>query len=74
MENAFAQHTDLVLAGLGVDAANGLTDEQVLASRAKHGKNGKSLCLVADPSFLCCFFSALHFHLLRARIITCISA
>jgi Ca2+ transporting ATPase len=41
MEAAFAKPTEQVLASFGVDANKGLTDDQVLASRTKHGKNGK---------------------------------
>lgn len=40
MEAAFTKPAEQVLASFGVDATNGLSDEQVLASRAKHGKNG----------------------------------
>ncbi|KAH8905171.1 calcium ATPase [Coniochaeta sp. PMI_546] len=39
MEGAFAKPTEQVLAHFGVDAARGLSDEQVRALRAKHGKN-----------------------------------
>ncbi|KAK3394147.1 putative calcium P-type ATPase [Podospora didyma] len=39
MDNAFAKPIDQVLGSLGVDQAKGLTDEQVIKSRAKHGKN-----------------------------------
>ncbi|KAH7035374.1 uncharacterized protein B0I36DRAFT_429513 [Microdochium trichocladiopsis] len=39
MEASFAQPIDKVLAGFGVSADAGLTDEQVNTLRAKHGKN-----------------------------------
>jgi Ca2+ transporting ATPase len=41
MEGAFAKPIEQVLAHFGVDAARGLSDEQVRALRAKHGKNGE---------------------------------
>lgn len=41
MEAAFAKPTEQVLASFAVDANNGLNDDQVLALRSKHGKNGK---------------------------------
>ena len=53
MENAFAKPTDKVLSTLGVSAAAGLSDEQVVDYRSKYGKNGmspppdRSLLLVA---------------------------
>jgi Ca2+ transporting ATPase len=40
MEGAFTKPTEQVLAHFGVDAA-GLSDDQVRALRAKHGKNGE---------------------------------
>lgn len=39
MDNAFAKPIEEVLGTLGVSPTAGLTDEQVLKSRAKHGKN-----------------------------------
>ncbi|KAF6818588.1 calcium-transporting atpase sarcoplasmic endoplasmic reticulum type [Colletotrichum sojae] len=39
MESAFAAPTEKVLSTLGVNPNTGLTDEQVIASRTKHGKN-----------------------------------
>ncbi|KAI1631551.1 calcium-transporting ATPase sarcoplasmic/endoplasmic reticulum type [Biscogniauxia mediterranea] len=39
MENAFARPIEAVLANFGVDAHDGLTDEQVVDLRTKHGKN-----------------------------------
>ncbi|KAI0019550.1 calcium-transporting ATPase sarcoplasmic/endoplasmic reticulum type [Xylariomycetidae sp. FL0641] len=39
MENAFAKPIEAVLGHFGVDAAAGLTDEQVIDLRTKHGKN-----------------------------------
>ncbi|KAK4136442.1 calcium ATPase [Trichocladium antarcticum] len=39
MDDAFARPIDEVLSTLGVDAATGLTDEQVSKQRARHGKN-----------------------------------
>ncbi|KAK4151468.1 hypothetical protein C8A00DRAFT_35872 [Chaetomidium leptoderma] len=39
MDDAFAKPIDEVLGTLGVNAATGLTDEQVSRLRAKHGKN-----------------------------------
>jgi Ca2+ transporting ATPase len=51
MEGAFAKPTEQVLVSFGVDAAGGLSDEQVLALRVKHGKNGE-LSLVPGPSAL----------------------
>lgn len=39
MENAFAKPTDKVLSTLGVSAAAGLSDEQVVDYRSKYGKN-----------------------------------
>ncbi|KAI5927783.1 calcium-transporting ATPase sarcoplasmic/endoplasmic reticulum type [Camillea tinctor] len=39
MESAFARPIQAVLANFGVDAHNGLTDEQVIDLRTKHGKN-----------------------------------
>ncbi|KAI1487225.1 calcium-transporting ATPase sarcoplasmic/endoplasmic reticulum type [Biscogniauxia mediterranea] len=39
MENAFARPIEEVLANFGVDAHDGLTDEQVVDLRTKHGKN-----------------------------------
>ncbi|KAF5517146.1 Sarcoplasmic/endoplasmic reticulum calcium ATPase 3 [Colletotrichum siamense] len=39
MESAFASPTDKVLSTLGVNPNTGLTDEQVIASRTKHGRN-----------------------------------
>lgn len=39
MEGAFARPTQDVLANFGVDATRGLSDQQVIESRAKHGKN-----------------------------------
>ncbi|KAL0939285.1 calcium-transporting atpase sarcoplasmic endoplasmic reticulum type [Colletotrichum truncatum] len=39
MESAFASSTDKVLSTLGVNPNTGLSDEQVIASRTKHGKN-----------------------------------
>lgn len=41
MEGAFAKPTEQVLAYFGVDAAHGLTEDQVRELRAKHGKNGE---------------------------------
>lgn len=53
MENAFARPTRDVLASLEVDVAQGLTDEQVIDLRSKHGKNGKpSLCLPHSRAYL----------------------
>jgi P-type Ca2+ transporter type 2A len=40
MESAFAKPIQQVLATFEVDTANGLTDDQVIALRTKHGKNG----------------------------------
>jgi len=40
MDDAFAKPIEEVLGTLGVSPTAGLTDEQVLRSRAKHGKNG----------------------------------
>jgi Ca2+ transporting ATPase len=40
MEGAFAKPAEQVLAHFGVDAAGGLTEDQVRALRAKHGSNG----------------------------------
>jgi len=55
MEKAFAAPADAVLANFKVDSSEGLADEQVIASRAKHGRNSKrpppalqSLTLVAN--------------------------
>ncbi|OHE97806.1 calcium-translocating P-type ATPase [Colletotrichum orchidophilum] len=39
MESAFASPTEKVLSTLGVNSKTGLTDDQVIASRTKHGKN-----------------------------------
>ncbi|KAK1994237.1 calcium-translocating P-type ATPase [Colletotrichum falcatum] len=39
MESAFASSTEKVLSTLGVNPNTGLTDDQVIASRTKHGKN-----------------------------------
>ncbi|OLN82035.1 Calcium-transporting ATPase sarcoplasmic/endoplasmic reticulum type [Colletotrichum chlorophyti] len=39
MESAFASPTEKVLSTLGVNPKTGLTDDQVIASRTKHGKN-----------------------------------
>ncbi|TDZ74335.1 Calcium-transporting ATPase sarcoplasmic/endoplasmic reticulum type [Colletotrichum trifolii] len=39
MESAFASPTEKVLSTLGVNPKTGLTDEQVIVSRTKHGKN-----------------------------------
>ncbi|KAI1500114.1 calcium-transporting ATPase sarcoplasmic/endoplasmic reticulum type [Biscogniauxia marginata] len=39
MESAFAKPIQAVLANFGVDAQAGLTDEQVIDLRTKHGKN-----------------------------------
>ncbi|KAK8089793.1 calcium-translocating P-type ATPase [Apiospora hydei] len=39
MDDAFAKTTEGVLAHFKVDAAKGLTDEQVIDQRTKHGKN-----------------------------------
>lgn len=41
MEASFAQPVDKVLAGFGVTAKAGLTDDQVIEARTKHGKNCK---------------------------------
>lgn len=41
MDNAFAKPIEEVLSVLGVPPSTGLTDAQVKALRAKHGKNGK---------------------------------
>ncbi len=43
MENAYALPSDQVLAKLGVDANNGLTDERVVELRLKYGKNGTDM-------------------------------
>ena len=40
MDDAYALPAEKVLAGLGVDANDGLTDERVIELRVKHGKNG----------------------------------
>ena len=40
MDDAYALSAQKVLAGLGVDANDGLTDEKVIELRVKHGKNG----------------------------------
>lgn len=42
MENAFTHSTDSVVASLGVDPVAGLTEDQVVELRAKHGKNGEN--------------------------------
>ena len=47
MEGAFAKPTDQVLAHFGVDAATGLTQQQIQDLRAKYGKNGEFVLL--DP-------------------------
>ncbi|KAL8388369.1 hypothetical protein RB595_009289 [Gaeumannomyces hyphopodioides] len=39
MDNAFTHSADSVVAGLGVDPVAGLTEDQVVELRAKHGKN-----------------------------------
>jgi len=40
MDDAYALPAEQVLARLGVDANDGLTDETVIDLRIKHGKNG----------------------------------
>jgi Ca2+ transporting ATPase len=50
MEGAFAKPTEQVLASFGVHATNGLSDDQVVALRAKHGKNCELSPAYGPPS------------------------
>jgi len=43
MENAYAQDTTQVLKHFSVSETQGLSASQVIESREKHGRNGRSL-------------------------------
>jgi hypothetical protein len=46
MENAFAKPIQAVFDQFRVDPKDGLTDEQVIELRTKHGRNGMSVVFI----------------------------
>lgn len=59
MEHAYVKSGDEILRFFNVDERSGLDDNQVRASRARYGRNGKELSCLGIWELVLTFFRAL---------------